>query len=257
MHVCRLLLPVAFGLVAARADAAFHVMQVEQIVGGISGTTNAQAIQLRLRSSGQQLVSNASLWVADSSGLNRILLLNIASDVSNGAAGARILLATSAFTTAMINGGSTNFVPDFTLASAIPANYFAAGRLTFEADGGSTATPGTIYWSLAWGDGAYTGSTLGDITNDADGNFGPAFGLALATNSRGLLFTGAASSPSTSNSADYLFTTGNAIVTKNNGTAFTVIPEPGTAATFGLGVIALAGMIIARRASGSRPGPKV
>ena len=50
---------VALGAPAARAS--FHLMQIEQALGGVCGDTSAQAIaqaiQLRMRSGGQNLVS--------------------------------------------------------------------------------------------------------------------------------------------------------------------------------------------------------
>jgi hypothetical protein len=224
---CLLLLSLSVVLIASSSQAAFHVMQVEEVIGGLNGNTAAQAIQLRMRSSGQSLVSNAKLWVWDATGSNRIQLLDIASNVSNSAAGARILLATSAFTSAMVGNGAPTFTPDFTLSNSIPTSYLNAGRLTFEDDGGSTATSGTIYWSLSWGGSSYTGSNSGNATNDADGNFGPAFGSALPSAARqGLIFTGAATALSTSNASDYAYTANSATVTKNSGTSFTVVAPP-------------------------------
>jgi hypothetical protein len=237
-------------LCASGAQAAFHVMQIEQVIGGVNGDPTAQAIQLRLRSSGQNLVANSKLWAADATGSNRILLLDISSNVSNSASGARILLSTSAFNAAMIAGGASAYTPDFTLANAMPSalnNYLTAGRLTYEDDGGSVSTPGTIYWSLSWG-ATYTGPQTGNTTNDADGNFGPSFASALPSSSRqGLLFSGASTAPSTSNSTDYALSSNPATVTRNNGTAFTVVPEPGTVALFGLGALLLSGTAWSRR----------
>lgn len=204
------------------AFASFHLMQIEQVIGSVNGNTGAQAVQLRMRSAGQNLVSQASLWAANASGGSRVLLLNIPSDVAVSASGSRILLATSAFTTAM-QATQPSFTPDFTLATPIPASYLAAGRVTFEQDGGTVATPGTILWSLSWGGSGYTGSNLGSTTNDADGNFGPPFGSALpGTGGKGILFSGVATAASTTNLANYAFSADPATVTKNNGTSFTL-----------------------------------
>lgn len=225
-------------------------MQIEEIIGGINGNTSAQAIQLRLRSSGQSLVSNAKLWAWDATGANRVLLLDIASNVSNSATGARILFTTSGFNSTMIAGGATTFTPDFTLASNIPASYLQAGRITFEDDGGSVATPGTIYWSVSWG-GGYTGSNLGSTQNDADGNFGPAVGATLRTSTGGIAagfrFTGTATAPSTNNAADYQLVPASATVIRNNGASFVIVPEPGSAALFIVGALALGGFAFGRR----------
>src|SRR4051794_10041584 len=221
---------------ASSARASFHVMQVEQIIGSLNGNTSAQAIQLRLRAAGQSQVSNARLWAWDANGQNRVLLLDIASNVSNGFAGDRILLTTSGFTSTMIAGGAATFVPDFTLANNIPFTYLNAGRITFEDDSG------TIYWSVAWGGASYTGSVTGVTQNDADGNFGK-FGSALPGGFRGFVFTGAATAVSTNNAADYAISGSPTTVTKNNGTTFTVVPEPSgivllAASALGLGALA-------------------
>lgn len=235
------------------ARAAFHVMQVEEIIGSLNGNTSAQAIQLRMRSSGQNQVQFSSVWAWDAAGLNRVLLFDIGTSVTNSASGARILLASSAFTSTMIAGGASTFTPDFTLASNIPFPYLNAGRLTFEDDSGNTATAGTIYWSVAWGGASYTGSVTGSTQNDADGNFGK-FGLGLREPgifAPGLIFTGAATAASTNNAADYAYTTGSTpgsvTVTKNSGTAFTVVPEPDSAALLAAGVLGLGAFAFARR----------
>lgn len=36
---------IALGLFTSAAQAGFHVMQIEEIIGGVGGNTNAQAIQ--------------------------------------------------------------------------------------------------------------------------------------------------------------------------------------------------------------------
>ncbi|MEO6034392.1 MAG: hypothetical protein ABIQ35_03970 [Verrucomicrobiota bacterium] len=205
---------------SAAAHASFHFMQIEQVIGGVDGDTSAQAIQLRMRSAGQNLVSSASLWVSDAAGVNRILLLKIAANVGNSAAGDRVLLVSPGFTNYLGSG----FSPDFTLANIIPTNYFKAGRLTFEADGGTTTTPGTIYWSVSWGGTNYTGSQTGSTFNDANGNFGPAFNGPLpSTDTSVLQFTNSAAALSTSNSVDYTVTSGPAIFVKNSRSSFVVV----------------------------------
>lgn len=233
-----------FALLAASSPAAFHVMQIDEVIGSINGDPNAQAIELRMRSGGQTVVSNASLYAADASGGNRKLLLNIATNVSNGASGARVLLATSGFTSTMVAGGATSFTPDFTLDQPIPSAYLNAGRLTFEDDFG------TVYWSIAWGGTSYTGGTTGSTTNDTDGNFGK-LTLGLTSNSSslagGVIFTGTATAASTTNSSDYAYLSNPTTVTKNNGTAFTVVPEPGSAGLIAAGALFLGGFAIVRR----------
>ena len=36
---------------ASASDPSFHLMQIEQVIGGVDGDASAQAIQLRMRSS--------------------------------------------------------------------------------------------------------------------------------------------------------------------------------------------------------------
>ena len=199
---------------ASSAFASFHAMQVEQVIGGMDGDMTAQAIQLRMRAAGQSVVSAARLRAWDAAGLNPVLLLDMTTNVSVATSEARILLVTSSFTT-KAQALFPTFAPDFTLANPIPASYLAAGRLTFESDGG------IIYWSLSWGGAAYTGSTIGNTFNDTNGIFGPAFGSPLPTaNRQALQFTGTAAALSTTNAADYAITVGAATVVKNNGTNF-------------------------------------
>lgn len=202
-HVCAF----ALALVAPAADAAFHVMQIEQVIGGVEGDTTQQAIQLRMRTGGQNVVGLSRLRAFDAAGSTPALLVDMSSNVLNSAIGDRVLIATASFAAAQ------NVTPDF-LMLPIPSSYLAAGSLRFEHDGS------TVYWSLSWGGAGYTGSTLGDSTNDADGNFGPPFAGPLpSTGYTALLFTGAATAPSTNNLADYASTPGLPTFTSNARTA--------------------------------------
>lgn len=189
------------------ATAVFHLMQIEQVVGGACGDATVQAIQLRMRAGSQNLVQGTSLVVRDAAGANPITVLTFPSHVANGAAGSRILVASAQFAAAHLPA------PDFLLANPIPTAYLAAGRLTFQE--GST-----IYWSLSWGGAGYTGSTTGATDNDANGDFGPSFAGPLpSSGAEALRFQGAASALSTSNAADYAPTVGGAVFTNNAGTA--------------------------------------
>ena len=208
---------------APGAFASFHLMKIEQVVGSLNGNPAAQAVQLQMLAAGQGIVSGTKVWAADARGSNRVLLLTFPTNVGNSASGARILLTTSAFTSAMQVSQPT-FSPDFTLAAPIPASYLAAGRLTFEDSFGSAGSPGTILWSLSWGGAGYTGSNTGSTTNDSNGNFGPPFGSSLpGTGAQGIRFTGAATALSTTNLADYALSANPATVVRNNGGSF-VLP---------------------------------
>jgi hypothetical protein len=212
MRLHRFLVAVGLAVLAVQpAAASFHLMQIEQVIGPTCGRAGEQAIQLRMRAVGQNLVSYARLNVRDAAGANPVLLLNITTDVGASAAGSRVLLATADFATA--NG----VTPDFTLANRIPSSYLAAGKLTFEDDFGN------IYWSLAWGGASYTGTNMGLIDNDADGNFNPPVGSPLANPfSLAIRFPGAAGAMSTNNAADYALTVAEPTFTNNAGTGVTL-----------------------------------
>ncbi|MBI4716228.1 MAG: PQQ-dependent sugar dehydrogenase [Planctomycetes bacterium] len=201
-------------LTASPALASFHLMQIEQVIGGVNGDTTAQAIQLRMRFLGQNLLAPSRIRAFDANGMNPVTIVDFTSSVPNGAAGARVLIASAAFVTKTTPATS----PDFMMANLIPASYLAAGSLTFETDLGTT-----IYWRLSWGGAAYTGSGAGAIDNDSNGNFNPPFPSALPTTSnRALVFPGVASAGSTNNAADYAVTTAAAVFRNNATTSYTV-----------------------------------
>jgi len=214
---------VVWMVAASPVFATFHFMQIEQVIGGVNGDTSAQAIQLRMRLAGQNLVSQSRIRVHDATGSNPILVLDLTTNVASGAAGRRVLIVSPNFS----RYTSPAVVPDFTMTSLIPDSYMAAGSLTFEDD------VGTILWRLSWGGAGYTGSTTGSMTNDADGNFGPPVPGALPTTThQALRFTGTAGALSTNNAAQYAVTAGDATFTNNATTAFTVadavcLTEPG------------------------------
>jgi len=195
------------------AHASFHFMQIEQVIGSVDGDTTVQAVQLRMRAAGQNLVSLGKLVVFDAAGLNPITVLDLTTNVPNGAVGDHVLIASANFA----SHTTPPAMPDFIMANVIPASYFAAGSLCWESNGG------TIYWRLSWGGASYTGSNLGNTANDLDGNFGPPFGSPLpSTGITAVQFPGPATAFSTNNAADYLLTTGSVVFINNAGTSFTI-----------------------------------
>jgi len=197
------------------AHATFHLMQVEQVIGGVSGDTSAQAIQLRMRLDGQGGVSKARLVVRDATGRNAVVVIEFTTDVVPEVQGETILIASPGFEAHT----SPAVVPDFTLVNLIPASYLTAGSLTFETD------RGIVLWRLSWGGTAYTGPNRGVGFNDDDGSFGPPFNGPLpSTGTEALLFQGAASDKSTTNANDYAVTGGSAVFTNSAGASFTVTP---------------------------------
>jgi hypothetical protein len=188
-------------------------MQIEQVIAGVNGDVTAQAIQLRMRSNGQHIVSGASVRAFDAAGANEVVLENMTTDVDTGLTGRRVLLATPSFA----NYTDVPLVADF-IMDPIPEAYLAAGRLTFETSNGSTT-----YWGLSWGGSSYTGTNTGVTFNDADGNFNPPVNVPLpSTSTSALLFQGTAGAPSTTNLADYALTEGPALFTNNAGAQFAV-----------------------------------
>jgi hypothetical protein len=212
---CGLIAVLSVLALQSTAYATFHLMQIEQVILSVGGDTTAQAIQLRMRAVGQNFVSGGKLVVFDAAGQNPITVLDVATNVANGAVGDHVLITSATFpshTTPMA-------VPDFTIANLIPTGYFAAGSLCWESDAG------IIMWRLSWGGASYTGSNLGATFNDLDGNFGPPFdGSFPATCASALQFQGSATDFSTNNAADYLLVGSPIVFSNNAGATFTVIP---------------------------------
>ena len=113
-------------LAASPAFASFHLMQIEQVIGGVNGDTNLQAIQLRMRAWRTELVSAARLRAWDANGANPVLVVDMDADVANGAAGGRVLIASPQF--AAVPSPQRRLQHD----QPIPASYLTAGKLTFE-----------------------------------------------------------------------------------------------------------------------------
>ena len=209
-------LAVCAGSAFGQADS-FHIMQIEQVIGGVNGDTTKQAVQLRMRTAFQNQMQNARLVAYDAAGANPVVIIAFPNAVTNFTQGDRVLVTTAAFNSAT----TPTATPDFTMTNPIPASYLAAGKLCFQDNFG------TVYWILAWGGAAYTGPTTGSLVNDADGNFGPPFaGPCPSTGVQGLRFLGLDVDPSTSNSTDYGLTAGPATVTNNARLSFSLPGGP-------------------------------
>ena len=205
--------------VANPAFALFHLMQIEQVIGGVNGDPGAQAIQLRMRDEGENQLQFALLWLWGANAQTLpMLLVNFDAPVPNGGTGDRVLIATPGFCGYL----DPPIEPDFVLSSAIPEDRLAAGSMTFQ-DGGNS-----VYWRLSWGGDDYEGPTDGAPFNDADGEFGPPRdGPLPAGGLHALRFQGPAEALSTSNLKDYAFTAGPSVWTNNAGeSAMLVVPDP-------------------------------
>jgi hypothetical protein len=211
------LLVAAILVPANLAQAVFHLMKIEQIIGGVNGDTTAQAIQLRLRAVGENFVSQTRLTAVDATGSNLVLLDDMTTDVSVGTAGARILIATPSF----LNYTNVPITPDF-IMDPIPASYLAAGQVRYTNDAGSLR-----YWLLSWGN--YTGIQTGTPDNDANGNFSPPVSFALpSTSLQALRFTRstAANALSVTNAGDYTLTSSASDWINNAGATVTLVTPP-------------------------------
>jgi hypothetical protein len=195
----------------------FHLMQIEQVVGGVGGDVTAQAVQLRMRSFNQNFVAAAKVMAYDANGENPVVLIDFASQVPNGDLGDRILIVTEA----MQNFTEPAVVGDFTFTNPIPESYLAAGRITFENNSGTQ-----VLWALHSGGDSYTGSTEGTLDNDNDGDFGPPFDGAFPTDGAALLFQGGPSDKSSTNQEDYALTNALAVLTNNAGDSYQVVLPP-------------------------------
>jgi hypothetical protein len=204
----------ALTALALPAHASFHLMQIEQVIGGVGGNTNIQAIQLRMRNGGQNLVAQGRIQAWDAAGANPVLLLDLTTNVAGNAAGSRVLIASPAF------ASTFGVTPDFIMTNLIPASYLAAGKITFERDAG------TVLWAIAWGGASYTGTNTGETTNDSDGIFNPpVVGPLPSGSNQALRFTGAFGALSSNNLADYAVTAGSAVFFNNAGGSATVPVE--------------------------------
>lgn len=198
--------------VAPVALASFHVMQIEQVIGGVGGNNTRQAIQLRLRNDFQNQVQFSRIRAWNAAGASPVLIVDFDTSVPGTAIGTRVLSATPGF-----SAGGQGPTPDFVM-DPIPAAYLAAGKLTFEDDSGN------VLWSLCWGGASYTGTNTGGFTNDSDGNFGPCFAGPLpVAAAQAVKFRNGAGSPSTTNAADYELTPGPATFTNNAGASALVV----------------------------------
>lgn len=190
--------------------ASFHLIQIEQVIGGVNGDTSAQAIQLRLRFPGENLLEFARLVAWDNEGLNPITIVDFTQSVPGAALGARVLVASPAFLALANPVITADFV--IPMKTLIPPSYLAAGRVTYEGD------TGAIYWSLSYGGSAYTGETIATAVNDADGDFGPPAEHSIPWQGvRALVFQGSPSGASLTNLDDYALTEGPAVFTNNLG----------------------------------------
>ena len=129
MKLCSLLVfAVCLVGFAQTAEAIFHFMQIEQVIGGVNGDTTTQAIQLRMRGGFQNEVQFSRLIARDANGLNPIVLIDNMTSVENDQGGDRVLITTASF------GDYTDITlqSDFTFINPIPTSYLSAGQIAYQ-----------------------------------------------------------------------------------------------------------------------------
>lgn len=194
--------------------ASYHLMEIQQVIGGVEGNTAAQAVQLRMREARQEMVAQSRIRAFDAQGNNPVVLITFDANVTNAQMGESILITSGEF------DGLTDppAAADFAMTNRIPDSHLAAGSLTFE------GPDGTVLWRLCWGGAAYSGPQTGSKVNDNDGNFGPPLdGPLPSTSLSSILITRPAGNLSTNSATDYSLSTGPAVFTNNVRQSFTLV----------------------------------
>ena len=118
------LLGIAFLFFSApqQADAAFHIMNINEVMAGANGYSDIQFVELQMEASGQNLVSGHTIDFYNAGG-TITGTFTFPSNVGNAANGSSILIGTTAFASA------SSVAPDFTMSSDIMA---PDGRVCFQ-----------------------------------------------------------------------------------------------------------------------------
>ncbi|MDA0799424.1 MAG: SwmB domain-containing protein [Chloroflexi bacterium] len=194
--VMAIVLTVATLLTPTSAQAAFHLMVIDEVMAGAGGASDIQFVELKMLAGGQNVVNGTGLIFYDSSG-NPTATFVLPSNVGGSASGSSILIGTAAFASA------SSVAPDF----AMPSNLNAPdGRVCFTYPNLTTVIDCVGY-------GSFTGS------NSPYGT--PAVGLPITGNSS--LKRG---SETDNNAAD--FALGTPAPRNNAGQAGTVTPPDTT-----------------------------
>ncbi len=128
-------------LLPAQAQASFHIISIEEIFAGTSDNAAAQFVVLRMDSGGQNTIDTSSIDVYGADGILDTSF-PIATDVTNSASGASILIGTAAAETLF---GITS---DFAMGSA--AINAAGGKVCFNKNGDIDCV---VYGTYTGGDG--------------------------------------------------------------------------------------------------------
>lgn len=133
---------------SAPALAASHCDRIYAVMRGTGGDDTIQYIEIRMEAAGQNAVSGTQLNFFDAAG-NSLGSFTLTHDVTNGASGSSILIASIGFASV------SNITPDFVLSTPVSIQG-ASGKIQFAGAANSNcAGTGTIIDSVAFG--AYTG----------------------------------------------------------------------------------------------------
>lgn len=114
----------------APARALFHLAEIHEVMSGVGGDPAVQYVEIRLKSSSQNMVADSRLTVFNCEGTGHDVMLLVPADVPNGNNNARWIMAT---TTPI--GGIT---PDFTFTGDLPT---PCGQICWGAPGFTTPDP--------------------------------------------------------------------------------------------------------------------
>jgi hypothetical protein len=128
---------------APEAHASFHLAEIDEVLVGFAGDSNAQFVEIEMLASGQHLVAGSKLAAFDANGAFTAVLLTVGSNVASGN-GRRWIMATNALVTA------SGVAADFVFAGGLPADGMVCwGKPTNE------QTPSTYVDCVSYG--AYIG----------------------------------------------------------------------------------------------------
>jgi hypothetical protein len=123
---------------APHSQAVFHFAVIDEVMTSYGGDANVQFVEIRMLSSGQNLVMNSVLGAFDASGSYLGDVLIVPGNVASSGVGVRWIMGTSAFATA------SGLTPDFTMPGmggvSLPTS---GGMVCWGAPGVSPPAPGS------------------------------------------------------------------------------------------------------------------
>lgn len=135
------------------AFATFHLMRITEVCTGLAGDETVQFLELVTLAAGQNLTNGQIIDVRNADGSTQTTVFTFPSNFGTGAAGEKILIATTNF------AALAGITPDFTFAGGLPRG---SGMILLFPDAGSD--------SLSYGN--YTGPGDFGATGNAPANTG-------------------------------------------------------------------------------------